>query len=318
MKLISIVVPMYNEEEMAPIFLEEVSKVMKGLTDYRFEIVAVNDGSKDKTLEVLKKSLDTYPWLVIVNLSRNFGHESALHAGLIEAKGDAVIPMDADLQDPPSLIPELVKKWEEGYDVVNAKRKSRKEDTFYKRKTAGMFYRFINKLSPKVKIPENVANFRLINRKALDQVLALSEKNRVFRVEVPYVGFKVGEVYFSRPKRDKGQSKYNTKAMTSLAIASTVSLTTRPLDWCIGWTMLTGIVTMLSIISEIVIAILLATNILTFSWIYMVVWLGINITLLIASVIMVQLTIMSQYLAKDVLEARNRPDVIVDEVIRKE
>lgn len=318
MKLVSIVVPMYNEEEMAPIFLKEVSAVMSSLKDYNFEIVAVNDGSKDNTLDILKSSLKDYPNLVIVNLSRNFGHESALHAGLINARGDAVIPMDADLQDPPSLIIELIKKWEEGYDVVNAKRKSRDEDTRFKRGTAGLFYKLINKLSPKVKIPENVANFRLIDRKALDVVLSLSEKSRVFRVEVPFVGFRVGEVLFSRPKRDKGYSKYNTKAMVNLAIDSTISLTNRPLEWCISWTVTMGIITVLSIISEIVIAILLAVDVLSFSWMYMLIWLIINIVLIVGCVIMVQLSIMSLYLAKNIVETRNRPDVIVKEVIRKE
>ena len=140
MKLISIVVPMFNEEEMAPLFVKRVSDVLSTLNNYDYEIVAINDGSKDNTLEVLKTEQDKNSKIVIVNLSRNWGHESALYAGLKVAKGDAIIPMDADLQDPPEIIPDMVKMWEEGYDVVNARRSSRKEDTLLKRNTASMFY----------------------------------------------------------------------------------------------------------------------------------------------------------------------------------
>ena len=217
MKLISIVVPMFNEEEMAPLFMKRVSDVLSTLNNYDYEIVAINDGSKDNTLEVLKTEQDKNSKIVIVNLSRNWGHESALYAGLKVAKGDAIIPMDADLQDPPEIIPDMVKMWEEGYDVVNARRSSRKEDTLLKRNTASMFYTWANKISKGIKIPHNVANYRLINRRALEEVLALEETARVFRVQVPFVGFKVGEVTFVRPKREKGKSKYKMSSMFSLA-----------------------------------------------------------------------------------------------------
>ena len=205
MKIISVVSPMFNEQEMASLFIKRVNDVLLSLNDYDYEIVLVNDGSNDKTLEILKKEQEINSKIVIVNLTRNWGHESALFAGLKVAKGDAIIPMDADLQDPPEIIPDMIKLWEEGYDVVNARRKSRKEDTFFKRKSAGLFYKWANKISRGVKIPQNVANYRLINRQALDEVLALEETSRVFRIEVPFVGFKVGEVYFSIPKREKGK-----------------------------------------------------------------------------------------------------------------
>ena len=141
MKKISIVTPMYNEAPMVHLFLETVDGVLKKLTNYDYEIVCVNDGSKDGTLELLKKEQDTFPKLVIVDLSRNWGQESAVRAGLLTASGDAIIPMDADLQDPPELIPEMIGKWEEGFEVVNAKRVSRKKDTACKRNTAGIYYR---------------------------------------------------------------------------------------------------------------------------------------------------------------------------------
>ncbi|MFZ9704285.1 MAG: glycosyltransferase family 2 protein, partial [Bacilli bacterium] len=185
MKLISIVVPMYNEEKVVPLFFSAMNDVLKNIPNYRFEIVVVNDGSKDQTLSLLKAQQGQQANLVIVNLSRNFGHEPAVAAGIKVAKGDAIIPMDADLQDPPTLIAALIKKFEAGYEVVNAKRKGRHEDTFFKRYSAIKFYQFIAKLSGKVKIPQNVGHFRLISRRVADEVNRLSERNRVFRIEVP-------------------------------------------------------------------------------------------------------------------------------------
>ncbi|MGM9873505.1 MAG: glycosyltransferase family 2 protein [Bacilli bacterium] len=321
MKLISIVIPMYNEEEMLPLLLKELDKVTNELCDYNFEFVCVNDGSLDNTLSLLKEYQEKDKRIVIVNLSRNFGHENALYAGLKTVKGDAIIPMDADLQDPPHVIIDLVKTYEQGFDVVNAKRTSRKKDTFFKRNSAGLFYKTVNKLSKKVKIPSNVANFRLIDRRVLDEILKLKENNRVFRVQVPFVGFKVAEVYFSRPKRLKGQSKYNVKAMTNLAVSSIVSLTTRPLLWSFYWLAILVAIFLLSSIANLTIYILGLTNVFTTNstfYICMMIWLAINILLLISSIIMLSLSIISIYLSKAVLESESRPCVIIDEVIRKE
>src|SRR5574344_1071373 len=171
-ELISIIVPMYNEEEMVDLFFDTIIPILKSIKNYDYEIVAVNDGSKDKTLELLKEKQKTVEELVIVDFTRNFGHEAAVSAGLKNASGDVLIPLDADLQDPPSLIPELIKKYEEGYEVVDAKRGSRKDDTFMKRTTAKMFYSLINKISD-IDVPNNVGHYRLITRKVADAVNAL-------------------------------------------------------------------------------------------------------------------------------------------------
>lgn len=318
MKLISIVVPMFNEEEMAPLFVKRVSDVLSTLNNYDYEIVAINDGSKDNTLEVLKTEQDKNSKIVIVNLSRNWGHESALYAGLKVAKGDAIIPMDADLQDPPEIIPDMVKMWEEGYDVVNARRSSRKEDTLLKRNTASMFYTWANKISKGIKIPHNVANYRLINRRALDEVLALEETARVFRVQVPFVGFKVGEVTFVRPKREKGKSKYKMSSMFSLAINSTVSLTNRPLEWSIFMTIILGLITGISVVGHITLGIidaLLTTFKLGEFW--HGIWLVCNVIAIIGCLIMFAIAVLSQYSGRSLDETRNRPTVIIDEIIRK-
>ena len=230
MKKISIIVPMYNEQEAAPYFFEALDKVINEIKGYEFEIVAVNDGSKDETLNILKAEFEKRSNLVVVNLSRNWGHESAVRAGFINCTGDCAIPMDADLQDPPEIIPQMIAMWEQGYDVVNAVRVSRKKDSSFKRNTAGIFYRYMDKISPKVKIPNNVNNFRLMDRRVVDEINALSESNRVLRVEVPFVGFKTGAVEIVRAKRAEGKSHYPLSAMVNLAKNSIVAVSTKPLD----------------------------------------------------------------------------------------
>lgn len=318
MKTISIVVPMYNEEEMAPLFFAALDPIMAELSDYSFELVAVNDGSKDNTLNLLKQEQEKRSNLVVVNLTRNWGHESAVHAGLMTCTGDAIIPMDADLQDPPEIIPEMVKMWEDGYQVVNARRSSRKKDSSFKKNTAGIYYKMLNKMSPKVKIPQNVANYRLVDRKVLDEVLKLSEKNRVFRVEVPFVGFKTGEVLFARPERAKGKSKYNLKAMTNLAIDSFTALSVKPLRMSISLAVLMGILFVVSGLTELVLFILSCTNVLSgISSMAYWGWLLINVILLFTTIICVVIAVNSLYLGMVTEEVRNRPDVIIDEVIKK-
>ncbi|MCK7489317.1 MAG: glycosyltransferase family 2 protein [Anaerotruncus sp.] len=209
---------MYNESPVVAIFFARINEVLAEIKDYQFEIVVVNDGSKDNTLELLREQQKKQPNLIVVALSRNFGHEPAVCAGLSVAKGDAVIPMDADLQDPPEVIKDMLTKFEEGYDVVNARRSSRQDDSFMQDgRPAKLFYNLIGKISGKVKIPNNVGHFRLISRRVLDEINKLSEKNRVFRIEVPFVGFKTTEVLFKRPARAGGVSHYNYKSMFKLA-----------------------------------------------------------------------------------------------------
>lgn len=319
MKKISIVVPMYNECEMAPLFFEAVDKVLASISGYDFEYVAVNDGSKDNTLDILKDIQKKKDNLVIVNLSRNFGHESAVHAGLMTATGDAVIPMDADLQDPPSIIPEMVKMWEEGYEVVNAQRSSRKADTGFKRNTAGVYYKFISKLSPKVKVPQNVANFRLLDRRVVDEVNLLKERNRVLRIQIPFVGFKVGTVTFVRPKREKGETKYNFNSMFNLAVSSITSLSSKPLFsvpliitmWLLG-------ITCLSCLTQLVFFILKCCSVFPYiDYLGHGIWLICNVVAIFACIFSSVLTLFGAYLEKISEETKDRPDVIIKEVIKK-
>ena len=317
MKKVSIIVPMFNEEEAAPIFFEHVEKVIKENPQYEFEVVAVNDGSLDKTLDILLKKQETLPQLVVVDLSRNWGHESAVTAGLKESTGDCVIPIDADLQDPPELIPQLLEMWEQGYQVVNAQRGNRKKDTSFKKNTAGIYYELLNHLSSKVHVPPNVANFRLLDRRVADHVIELQETSRVFRVQVPFLGFKTGTVLFSREERVKGKSKYNLRSMFNLALSSIVSLTTRPLRWSIAVTIFFGCTFLLSGVAELALFILHLCNIETLTNLGFGIWLIINVILFISTFIFFTLGVISIYLSQAVEDARRRPTVIVNKVYRK-
>ena len=317
MKKVSVIVPMFNEEDVAPIFFEHIEKVIKENPNYEFEVVAVNDGSTDKTLDILFKKQETLKSLVVVDLSRNWGHESAVTAGLKEATGDCVIPIDADLQDPPELIPQLLEMWEQGYQVVNAQRGNRKKDTSFKKNTAGIYYELLNHLSSKVKVPANVANFRLLDRRVADHVIELQETSRVFRVQVPFLGFKTGTVLFSREERVKGKSKYNLRSMFNLALSSIVSLTTRPLRWSIAVTIFFGCTFLLSGVAELVLFILHLCNIETLTNFGYGIWLVINVILFISTFVFFTLAVISIYLSQAVEDARRRPTVIVNKVYRK-
>lgn len=238
MKLVSIVVPMYNEAPVIDNYFRTMREVLgdasakKGV---RFEIIAVNDGSGDGTLDKLRQWQKEINCLSVLSLSRNFGQEPAVFAGLERARGDAAIVMDCDLQDPPEMILPMIEKWEKGYDVVNCRRVSRKSDTRFKRDTAGLYYAILNKLSHKVKYPHNVNNFRLVSRRMLDLILAMPEKQKFYRGLVAYCGFKSYDLEIERKQRAEGESKYNFKAMVRLAVDGIASTSTKPLSWALGF-----------------------------------------------------------------------------------
>ena len=319
MKKISLVIPMYNEEPMVTLLFdtlnEKVVKVLNG--QYEVEAVAVNDGSSDKTLELLKEAQNKYPFIVITNLSRNWGQEAAIRAGLMTATGDCVIPMDADLQDPPEIIPEMAKMWEEGYEVVNAVRVSRKSDGSFKRNSAGLFYRYLDKISPKVKIPNNVNNFRLLDRRVVDEINSLTETNCVLRVEIPYLGFKTGYVEIVRQKRARGQSHYPLSSMIKLAKDSIVSVSVKPLESGLKICAFFGCLFLLSGIAELVLFILKLLDKFAISELALWCWLGINVLLFISVFVFLVLGIQSLYIGKLSEESSHKPTVIIKEVIRK-
>jgi glycosyltransferase involved in cell wall biosynthesis len=224
---ISIICPLYNEESVVDAFFDQLYSVMQGL-GRTFEVLCINDGSRDNTLIKLQHQKRERKNIKIIDLSRNFGKEAALTAGLDHASGNAIIPIDADLQDPPDLIRELVASWEKGYDVVLAKRSDRSMDSMAKRLTAGMFYKLNNKISA-TQIPENVGDFRLITRKVADAIGTLPENQRFMKGIFAWVGFKTTTVEYQRQKRNKGQTSFNGWKLWNFALDGVTGFSTVPL-----------------------------------------------------------------------------------------
>lgn len=228
--LISIVCPFYNEEEGVDIFFDTLVPIMGKMEKigYEFEIVCVNDGSRDRTLECLNRRADTDPRVRVIDLSRNFGKEAALTAAIDFARGDAVIPIDADLQDPPQLIEEMVKKWQEGFDVVLARRTDRSSDSFMKRFSALAFYRLHNFIS-KPPIPENVGDFRLMSREVVETIKKMPERHRFMKGLFAWVGFRTCVIDYVRDARRAGTSKFNGWRLWKFALEGITSFSTFPL-----------------------------------------------------------------------------------------
>lgn len=227
-QLLSVVVPCFNEHEVLPIFHDKLSEVLASV-DMEAEIIYVNDGSRDSTLAIMQLLQDRDDRVVIVNLSRNFGKEIALTAGLDHASGDAVIITDADMQDPPELIPDLIAPWrDEGCDVVYAQRQSRLGDSFMKRLTAHGFYEVINWVS-RVEIPKNTGDFRLMSRRALDALLRLREHHRFMKGLFAWIGYKQKAVPFHRKPRAAGRTKWNYINLWNLSLEGITGFTIAPL-----------------------------------------------------------------------------------------
>ena len=226
--LVSIVTPFYNEGEGVKHFYQVMAQTMEKLPDFDFEIVCVDDGSRDSTLEQLIAISKTDPRVTVLEFSRNFGKEPAMTAGIDAASGDCVIPIDADLQDPPGLISEMLKKWQEGAEVVLAKRVDRSSDSYAKRTSALMFYRLHNALSH-LQIPENVGDYRLMDRVVVDALKQLPERQRFMKGLFAWVGFKTDIVEYSREARLTGESKFSGWKLWNFAIEGITSFSLAPL-----------------------------------------------------------------------------------------
>jgi glycosyltransferase involved in cell wall biosynthesis len=224
---VSLIAPMYNEEEVIGVFFDAIESTLKDV-DVDYEIICVNDGSKDTTLAVLKAYAKQDRRIKIVDLSRNHGKELALTAGLDYATGDAVIPIDCDLQDPPEVILEMIKKWQEGYQVVLAKRIDRSSDSRLKRWTSTLFYKLIDKISD-IHIPANVGDFRLLDRAALETIKTYRERSRFMKGLFASLGFKETTVEYVRAPRAAGETKWNYWKLYKLALEGIISLTSFPL-----------------------------------------------------------------------------------------
>jgi glycosyltransferase involved in cell wall biosynthesis len=225
-RLVSVVTPMHNEQESA---MEFYRRVCAALTDIPFELVVVDDGSTDHTGQLLGELADSDPRVKVVELSRNFGHQTAITAGLDSATGDAVVMIDADLQDPPELIREMLEKWGSGADVVYAVRTRREGETAFKRATANAFYRLMSKLAD-VNMQANSGDFRLLDRRALEALQTMRERNRYLRGMTVWVGFTQTAVEYERDERFAGETKYPLRKMIRFALDAIVSFSHAPLQ----------------------------------------------------------------------------------------
>jgi glycosyltransferase involved in cell wall biosynthesis len=227
-QLLSIVVPAYNEQAVLREFHKRISKVLNTV-NMEAEIVFINDGSRDATLSLMRELSELDARVGVVNLSRNYGKEIALTAGLDHAHGDAIVVIDADLQDPPELIPDLISEWRNGYDVVYAQRIVRDGETALKKLTAFLFYRVIQRSSGRVHVPVDTGDFRLLSRRALDALLRLREQHRFMKGLFAWIGYPQKAVPYRRDPRYAGATKYNYWGMWNLAIEGITSFTTSPL-----------------------------------------------------------------------------------------
>lgn len=303
--LLSIVIPVYNEENNIDTLLDRLLPIIK---PFKYEIIMVNDGSKDKTAEVIREKALKNKDLKLISFNRNFGHQMALIAGYHVAKGECVITMDADLQDPPEIIPEMVEEWQKGTDIVYAKRKKRDVDGFFKRKTAEWFYNFMNMLSDS-HIPNNVGDYRLLDRKVVLFLGSLPEHSPFLRGLVAWSGYKEGFVYFERAKRHAGTTHYSIPKMINFALDGITSFSAKPLRIASYMGFLAATFGFLGIIYAIFGRFFLPTHWVTG-------WTGLFVGIMfIGGVQLITIGIIGEYIGKIYIEVLNRPHYIVKEKV---
>ena len=307
-KKISVVIPMYYEEEVAEECYNRMSEVLKGINNYDYEIIFINDGSKDRTLEILENIAKKDEKIKVISFARNFGHQCAVTAGLKAVTGDAVVIIDADLQDPPELIPEMLKKWEEGNEVVYGKRKTRDGESKFKLMTAKMFYKTLNAFSD-VDIPKDTGDFRLVDRKIVDQLNQLPEHNKFLRGLWSWLGYKQYAFEYERKERFAGKTKYPLKKMLKLASDGIISFSTKPLK----------IVGVLGAFSIILSFFVLVYSVLAYIFKFgdfASGWTSIMVAItFFAGVQLLSLWIISEYIGRIYDEVKQRPQYIIDKKV---
>lgn len=314
MKKISLVIPVYHEEESLPFFFEAVNPVVDSLKDkYDFELVFVSDMPDFETYNLLVERQKTQKNIVIVRLSRSFGHEEAVAAGLKVAKGDAVVPLDGDLQDDPNAIPMMIEKWEEGYQVVNGKRSSRQEKGLSKL-FVKTFYKMFHRWSKKINVPQNVGDFRLLDRIVVDEINKLGEKYPVLKIEVPYVGFKTTEVTYERKNRVGGKTHYKKSALFKNAFDYFTVISDKLLLTVFKISFAFGLIFFLSSLVELVLFVLCKCNVVAMSDMSLFSWLIVNIFLLLFVILEFSIFIVGGYANRAYVEANSRPSYIIESV----
>lgn len=300
----SVIVPMYNEELVIEHTYERLKETMDEAGE-PYELIFVNDGSKDRTVELVSLIAECDPNVRLVDFSRNFGHQIAISAGMDYANGDAVVVIDADLQDPPSVILAMIEKWKEGYEVVYGRRLKRKGETLFKKLTAKAFYRLLRSMT-NVDIPLDTGDFRLIDRKVCDVLRGLKEKNRFVRGLISWIGFRQTSVEYVREERFAGETKYPLKKMISFALDGITSFSYKPLK------IATYLGFLLSLSSFVYLLIVLYQGLFTDTtqpgWATIVV-----LNLLFNGIILILLGVIGEYIGRIYDESKDRPLYIVRE-----
>lgn len=301
--LLTLVIPVFNETEAIPFFLERVDAVFATQTGINLEFLFINDGSTDATLQTLLECQRREPRIRVLDLSRNFGKEAAMTAGLEEARGQLVVPIDVDLQDPPEVILEMIAKWREGYEVVLGRRLNRDSDSWAKRASANWFYRLHNKIADP-QLPENVGDFRLMDRCVVEALKELPESRRFMKGLFAWVGFRTAYVDYARPERVAGSTKFNGWRLWNFALEGVTSFSTDPLR---VWTYLGSAVSLVSFLFAMSIALKVLIKGVDVpgyaSIIVAVTFLG--------GLQLMGIGILGEYLGRTYIEAKRRPVYVV-------
>jgi glycosyltransferase involved in cell wall biosynthesis len=308
MQIVSVVIPVFNEEESLPELFRRLMNLADSLkNDFQFEFLFVNDGSSDNSLKLIFDSIENFPFFKVLTFSRNFGHQAALLAGITHSTGDAVVVIDADLQDPPEVIRDLVTQWKSGSDVVYAQRRERDGESFFKKSSASLFYGLIDWLSD-TNLPRNVGDFRLMDRRVVNLLMTLPERSLYLRGLVAWVGFKQTAVIYDRDARYAGETKYSLKKMLNLATDALLSFSEKPLR----------IVIRLGFLVTAIAFLLLGFFLVTAYWEpenQVHGWLSIIFAILfLGGIQMISLGIVGEYVSRIYREVKGRPIYIVDEL----
>lgn len=304
-KLLSLIVPVFNEEEVLPASYARMSAAMQALTGYDYEIIYVNDGSRDGTMKRLRAIAGEHKEVRVISFSRNFGHQLAVTAGMDNARGDALIIIDADLQDPPEVIAELVKAWENGADIAYGKRLKREGETVFKKLTAFCYYRLLNAMSA-YPIPLDTGDFRLLDKKVADVFLKMREHNRFLRGMSGWMGFDAVPVEYVRHERQAGKTKYTLKKMLRLAFDGILGFSYKPMSLALYAGAALGVIGMLGLIALIIIAATIGCA----PWLW-----AVDGLVLINALTLAAIGVQGAYLNRIYDEVRDRPLYIAAETI---
>lgn len=304
---ISIIIPCYNEQEVLNECHRRLSQVLQTAGE-RYELVFVNDGSKDQTAIMLRELFANDSHVTAVMLSRNFGHQTAVSAGLSTARGQAVVIIDADLQDPPEVIPQMLERWRAGFEVVYGVRSKREGESGFKLWTASAFYRIISRLSD-VKIPEDAGDFRLMDRRAVNALLSMPERQRLLRAMSSWIGYRQTPLYYERAARFAGTTKYPLGKMINLALDGIVSFSTVPLRLVTIFGFVAAAIAFVGILYS------MAVRLFTHEWVrgWFTLFIGI---LFIGAIQMISLGIVGEYIGRIYTEVKQRPLFLIGELLQ--